>query len=132
MKEIIYLWSPFIDMNSLLCKQEYTSTENTQFHLRSLLANFLFLGLYKPLVRLTTNLLTTLTWCVFFSYISMKIYDLNSAPNDRFKRIFLRQFFLLSEFLPEIFWKIIAEVIFSTYFVLFEASDLNCLSDFEL
>ena len=51
--------------------------------------------------------------CVLILYISGGTYSLKSTPNDWFfLRNFSWQFYLLSEFLPEICWEEIAEEIF--------------------
>ena len=54
--------------------------------------------------------------CVLILYMSGGTYSLKSTPNDRFLRNFSWQFYLLSEFLPEICWEEVAEEIFFFYF----------------
>ena len=50
--------------------------------------------------------------CVFlFLCISSRIYSLNSIPNNRFLKNFLRRFGLLTKPLPKICWQAIVEEI---------------------
>ena len=50
--------------------------------------------------------------CALILYMSDRTYSLTSTPNDRFLRNFSWQFYLLSEFFPEICWEEVAEEIF--------------------
>ena len=56
---------------------------------------------------------TTYVACVNFLYMSGAAYILQWTPNDRFLSRFPWQFYLLSEFLTEICWAEVAEIIFS-------------------
>ena len=50
--------------------------------------------------------------CVLILYISGGTYSLKVIPNDRFfEKLFMANFYLLSEFLPEICWEEITEEI---------------------
>ena len=48
-------------------------------------------------------------------YMSGRTYSLKSTPKDRFLRSFSWQFYLFSEFLPEICWEQVNEEIFSYF-----------------
>ena len=63
--------------------------------------------------------------CTLILYISSEPYSLKSTPNDKFLRNSSGQFYLLSEFLPEIYWEESAEEIFFSYFILLEMRDLT-------
>ena len=68
---------------------------------------------YNPSVRIIDlDSQATYVCCVLILYISGGTYSLKSIPNDRFFwRNFSWQFYLLSQFLPEICWEEIAEEI---------------------
>ena len=68
--------------------------------------------IHNPLVRITTYFLTPLMLSVLILYMSGGTYSLKSTPNGRFLIKFSWQFYLFSEFLPEIFWEEIAYEIF--------------------
>ena len=64
--------------------------------------------------------------CVLILYISGGIYSLKSIPNDKFsEKLFMALLFLLSEFLPEIYWEEIAEEILFSYIVLMSGLGLE-------
>ena len=67
---------------------------------------------YNPSVRISRKLLTPLNLCALILYISSGNYSLKSTPNDRLLINFSWQFYLLSEFLPEICWEAVAEKYF--------------------
>ena len=70
-------------------------------------------------VRITAKLLTPLILCALILYMSRGTYSLETIPSDRFcVKNFPRQFYLLSEFSPEICWEEIFEEIFFPFFVL--------------
>ena len=76
---------------------------------------------------MVTNIFThtTLMLCVLILYISGGAYSLKSTLNADFLRNFSWQFYLLSEFLPEICWEEIAEEIFFSYFVFMSGLELE-------
>ena len=56
--------------------------------------------------------------CVLILYMSGGTYNLKSIPNNRFLTNFSWQFYLLSEFLPEICWEEVAEVdVWASYII---------------
>ena len=50
--------------------------------------------------------------CALILYMSGGSYSLKSTPNDRFLRSSSWQFYLYSDFLPEIYWEAVAKKIF--------------------
>ena len=63
----------------------------------------IIIGDYNHSVRLTTKFLTSLyILCTLVLYMNGRSYGLKSTSNDRFLRNLSWQFYLLSEFLPDI------------------------------